>query len=102
MSGRNRDVVWEHGGNLAPGWRCNYYHVTKAGGGCTRFKHHLARHGADTLHCDRVPPDVRAYFRRDLDRAKKTTADRARQRLAREKLQQKETIPSVMMNMRLR
>jgi hypothetical protein len=24
MSGRPKDPVWEHGVNLAPGWRCNY------------------------------------------------------------------------------
>jgi len=32
-----------------------------------------------------VPPDVRDFFQRDIDRAKKATADRARERLRREK-----------------
>ena len=37
------------------------------------------------VHCRNVPPDVRNFFQRDIDRAKKATADRARERLRREK-----------------
>ena len=32
-----------------------------------------------------MPPDVREFFQRDIDRTKKATADRARERLRREK-----------------
>ena len=32
-----------------------------------------------------MPPDVREFFQRDIERAKKATADRARERLRREK-----------------
>ena len=42
MSGRPKDPVWEHGDNLAPGWRCNYCGMQKSGGGSIRFKQHLA------------------------------------------------------------
>ena len=85
MSGRDRDVVWEHGENLYPGWRCNYCRTQKGGGGATRLKQHLAHRGAEVVHCRNVPPDVRDFFQRELDRAKKATADRARERLRREK-----------------
>ena len=84
MSGRDKDVVWEHGEKLTPGWRCNYCHTQKGGGGATRFKQHLANRGAEVVHCRRVPPNVKEYFQRDLDRAKKATADRTRERLLRE------------------
>ena len=85
MSGRDRDVVWEHGENLYPGWRCNYCRTQKGGGGATRLKQHLAHRGAEVVHCRNVPPDVRDFFQRELDRAKKATADRARERLRWEK-----------------
>ena len=49
------------------------------------MKQHLAGRGAEVVHCRNVPPDVREFFQRDIDRAKKTTADRARERLRREK-----------------
>ena len=78
-----KDVVWEHGENLYPGWRCNY--TQKGGGGATRLKQHLAGRGGEVAHCRNVPPDVRNFFQRDIDRAKKATADRARERLRREK-----------------
>jgi len=32
-----------------------------------------------------VPPDVLEFFQRDIERAKKATADRARERLRRQK-----------------
>ena len=81
----SRDVVWEHGENLYPGWRCNYCRTQKGGGGATRLKQHLAGRGAEVVHCRNVPPDVRDFFQRELDRAKKATADLARERLRREK-----------------
>jgi hypothetical protein len=84
MSGRPKDPVWEHSDNLAPGWRCNYCGMQKSGGGSTRFKQHLAARGSSVLHCSRVPPPVREYFQQDIERTKKATTDRARQRVARE------------------
>ena len=49
------------------------------------MKQHLAWHGAEVVHCRNVPPDVRDFFQREIDRAKKATADRAQKRLRREK-----------------
>ena len=80
-----RDVVWEHGENLYPGWRFNYCRTQKGVCGATRLKQHLAGRGAEVVHCRNVPPDVRDFFQRDIERAKKATADRARERLRREK-----------------
>ena len=80
-----KDVVWEHGENLYPGWRCNYCHTQKGGGGATRLKQHLAGRRAEVIHYRNVPPNVREYFQRDIKRAKKATADRARERLRRQK-----------------
>ena len=85
MSGRDKDVVWEHGENLYPGWRCNYCNTHKGGGGATRLKQHLAGRGAEVVHCRNVPPNVREYFQRDIERAKKATTDRTRERLRRQK-----------------
>jgi hypothetical protein len=84
MSGRDKDVVWEHGEKLYPGWRCQYCNTTKGGGGATRLKQHLANHGSEVIHCRHVPPDVREYFQRDLAWAKNATNARARERLLRE------------------
>ena len=81
MSGRDKDVVWEYGENLYPGWRGNYCHAQKGGGGATRLKQHLAGRGLEVVHCRNVPPNVREYFQHDIERAKKATADRARERL---------------------
>src|SRR6266542_1001175 len=63
-----RDLVWEHGENKHPGFRCKYCLREKKGGGATRFKEHLAGHGRQVVHCDHVPIDVRDFFQRDLDR----------------------------------
>jgi hypothetical protein len=49
----------------------------KAGGGATRFKQHLAARGSSVIHCKFVPLEVQQYFQRDLERARKVTADRA-------------------------
>ena len=51
----------------------------------TRLKQHLAGRGAEVIHCRNVPPNVREYFQRDIERAKKATADWARERLRRHK-----------------
>jgi hypothetical protein len=58
--------------------------MQKSGGGSTRFKQQLAARGSSVLHCGRVPPPVREYFQRDIERTKKATTERARQRVARE------------------
>src|SRR6266508_2261333 len=63
-----RDLVWEHGENKHPGFRCKYCLKEKKGGGATRFKEHLAGRGRAVVHCDHVPVEVRDYFRRELDR----------------------------------
>ena len=84
MSGREKDVVWEHGENLYPGWRCNYCHTSKGGGGATRLKQHLAGRGTEVVHCMKVSKEVRDYFQRELDRAKKVTAQRAQEKLRKE------------------
>jgi hypothetical protein len=86
MSSRERDVVWEHGENLYPGWRCKYCHTSKGGGGATRLKQHLAARGAEVVHCKNVPKEVREYFQREIERTKKATADRARERLRKEQV----------------
>ena len=57
---------------------------SEGGGGATRLKQHLAGRGAEVVHCRNVPPDVRDFFQRDIDRAQKATADRARERLRRD------------------
>ena len=85
MSGRDKDVVWEHCENLYPGWRCNYCHTQKGGGGATRLKQYLAGRGAEVIHCRNVPPNVWEYFQRDIERARKAAAERARERLRRQK-----------------
>jgi hypothetical protein len=58
--------------------------MQKSGGGSTRFKQHLAALGSSVLHGSRVPPPVQEYFQRDIERTKKATSERARQRVARE------------------
>jgi hypothetical protein len=58
--------------------------MQKSGGGSTRLKQHLAARRSSVLHCGRVPPPVREYFQRDIERTKKATTERARQRVARE------------------
>jgi hypothetical protein len=84
MSGKPKDVVWEHGDNLAHRWRCKYCGMQKSGVGSTRFKQHLVARRSSVLHYSKVPPPVRGYFQRDIEMTKKATSDRARERLARE------------------
>ena len=57
------------------------------------MKQHLAGRGAEVVHCRNVPPDVRDFFQRDIDRAKKATVDEARERLRREKSAAEENYP---------
>ena len=44
-----RDVVWEQGENLYPGWQCTYYRTQKGRGGATKLKQHLAGRGAEVV-----------------------------------------------------
>ena len=81
MSGREKDVVWEHGENLYPRWRCKYCNTQKGEGGSTRLKQHLAGRGTEVVHCRKVPKEVKEYFQRDIERTKKATAGRAREKL---------------------
>ena len=49
------------------------------------MKQHLAGRGAEVVHCRNVPPNVGDYFQRDIEKTRKATAERARERLRREK-----------------
>jgi hypothetical protein len=78
------DKVWEHGLNAYPNFSCNYCRCTKKGGGVTWFKQYLAARGSNVKHCGSVPPDVRDYFRHELDRTAENRRARQRQSLLRE------------------
>ena len=75
------DDVWEHGVNTHPGFQCKYCKSTKKGGGATRLKEHLAGRGSNVVACSSVPPDVRDYYRRQLDRTADRKKERVRERL---------------------
>ena len=66
----DKDPVWEHGENLFPGIKCKYCLKSWKGCGATRLKEHLARRGGNIAPCLRIPPDVRAYFQRELQRTR--------------------------------
>jgi len=76
----DKDQVWEHGENLYPGFKCNYCLKSWRGAGCTRLKEHLAGRSGNVAPCSRTPPDVREYFRRELQRIRdrKKTIDENR------------------------
>ena len=78
------DSVWEHGENIYPGFLCKYCKCSKKGDGATRFKQHLAGRGGNVIACVSVPPDVRDFYRRDLDRAAERRRTRQRESLLRE------------------
>ncbi|GJN01532.1 hypothetical protein PR202_ga18806 [Eleusine coracana subsp. coracana] len=63
-----------------------YCKCSKKGGGATRFKQHLARHGGNVVSCDRVPPDVRAYYLRQFDRTADKKKERQRKSLRQEEI----------------
>ncbi|KAK3118492.1 hypothetical protein QOZ80_9BG0700110 [Eleusine coracana subsp. coracana] len=87
MVNRNQsDDVWEHGVNQFPGWSCKYCKISRKGGGANRFKHHLAGRGVNVIHCSNVPPDVRDYYRRKLDRIVARKKDIQRDNLRREEV----------------
>jgi hypothetical protein len=58
--------------------------MQKSGVSSTRFKQHLAARRSSVLHYSKVPPPVREYFQRDIEMTKKSTSDRAQERLARQ------------------
>jgi hypothetical protein len=63
------DEVWQHERHVGAGFTCNCCGCTKRGGGVTRFKDHLTARGSNVKHCGSVPPDVRDYFRHNLNRS---------------------------------
>ena len=66
------------------GFRCNYCNKKKKGGGATRLKEYLAGRGSNVIYCDRVPPDVRDYFRRELDRIRDKRKEKVEERVRRQ------------------
>ncbi|GJM84990.1 hypothetical protein PR202_ga00713 [Eleusine coracana subsp. coracana] len=87
MTERNQsDDVWEHGVNTYPGFIYKYCKCSKKGGDATRFKQHLAGRGGNMVSYDRVPPDVRAYYLRQLDRTADKKKERQRESLRREEI----------------
>jgi hypothetical protein len=53
-----RDVVWEHGENLFPGFKYKYCVKEFHGGGVTRLKEHLAEKSGNVARCTKYPPDI--------------------------------------------
>ena len=60
--------MWEHGEKRGNGWKYNYCHQQRNGGGATRLKEHLAQRGKDAKDCPSVPLEVKTFFNRELDR----------------------------------
>jgi hypothetical protein len=46
-----RNVVWEHGENLFPRFKCKYCVKEFRGGGATRLKEHLAGKSGNVARC---------------------------------------------------
>jgi hypothetical protein len=59
-----RDVVWEHGENLFPGFKYKYCVKEFHGGGDTMLKEHLAGKIENVARCTKYPPDIWEYFLR--------------------------------------
>jgi hypothetical protein len=64
------DVVWEHGENLFPGFKCNYCVKEFRGGGATRLKEHLAEKSENIMRCTKCSPNIRDYFLRELQKVR--------------------------------
>jgi hypothetical protein len=64
----------------------NYCGCTKRGGRAARFKHHLTARGSNVKHYGSVPPDVRGYFCRDLDRSAQNRRARQWRSMVREEV----------------
>jgi hypothetical protein len=60
--------------------------VIEEGWCVTRFKQHLTGRGNNVKHCSCVPPDVRNYFRHDLDRTADRKKTKNKERLLREEV----------------
>jgi hypothetical protein len=65
-----RDVVWEHGENLFPEFKCKYCVKEFRGGGATRLKEHLAGKSGNVARYTKCPPDIQDYFLRELQRVR--------------------------------
>jgi hypothetical protein len=65
-----RDVVWDHGENLFPGFKCKYCVKEFHGGGATRLKEHLAGKSGNVTRCTKCPLDIQDYLLRELQRAR--------------------------------
>jgi hypothetical protein len=65
-----RDVVWEYGENLFPGFKCKYCVKEFCGGRATRLKEHLAGKSGNVARCTKCPPDIRMYFLCELQRVR--------------------------------
>jgi hypothetical protein len=63
-----RDVVWEYGENLFPGFKCKYCVKEFRGGGATSLKEHLAGKSGNVTRCTKCTPDMRDYFLRELQK----------------------------------
>jgi hypothetical protein len=61
-----RDVVWEHGENLFPGFKYKYCVKEFYGSRVTRLKEHLAEKSGNGARCTKCPSDIRDYFLREL------------------------------------
>lgn len=80
------DEVWDHGEKRGNGFWCKHCKLEKAGGGATRLKEHLAHRGKNVARCKSVPPDVKEYWQRALDRIKEKSRHRALGRLQQEEI----------------
>jgi hypothetical protein len=60
------DVVWEHGENLFPRFKCKYCVKEFRGGGATRLKEHLAGKSENVARCTKCPLNIWEYFLREL------------------------------------
>ena len=73
--------MWEHGEKRGNGWKCNYCHQQRNGGGATRLKEHLAQRGKDAKDCPSVPLEVKTFFNRELDRIRGKRMERERSKM---------------------
>jgi hypothetical protein len=63
-----RDVVWEHRGNLFFGFKCKYCVKEFRGGGATRLKEHLAGKSGNVARRTKCPSYIWGYFLREMQR----------------------------------
>jgi hypothetical protein len=70
-----------HGEKVGTDFKCKYCREKKSRGGGTRLKEHLAHRGKNVKKCPSVPPDIKAYFQLDIDKANEKKSSRFRQQL---------------------